>query len=58
MFGNRPMKVFEMEAAAEPEVVYEVRLRFEQFLQTKPDPAVASSVREVLADWKREGRLK
>jgi cytochrome c-type biogenesis protein CcmH/NrfG len=32
--------------------------RFEQFLQTKPDPAVAASVREVLADWKREGRLK
>jgi tetratricopeptide (TPR) repeat protein len=32
--------------------------RFHQFLQTRPDPAVAASVQEVLADWEREGRLK
>jgi tetratricopeptide (TPR) repeat protein len=32
--------------------------RFEQYLLTNPDPGIAASVREVIADWKREGRLK
>ena len=32
--------------------------RFRQFPCLKPDPATAAAVRDVLADWEREGRLK
>ena len=30
---------------------------FRQFLETNPDPGTAQSVREVLSDWEREGRI-
>ena len=31
--------------------------RFRDYLSTRPDPATAQSVNELLADWEREGRI-